>query len=49
MKMELPKKRIFNIFQIWSTGSRLSLASFLKTARGQFFCLENIDFEYGRL
>jgi hypothetical protein len=27
--MELPKKRIFNIFQIWSTGRRLSLASSL--------------------
>jgi hypothetical protein len=31
LKMELPKKYIF---QIWSTDSRLSLASSLKTARG---------------
>jgi hypothetical protein len=42
LKTELPKKHIFNIFQIWSIGRRLSLASSLKTASGQN--LENIDF-----
>jgi hypothetical protein len=44
LKMELPKKHIFNIFQIWSTGRRLSLAFSLKPLEGDIFCLENIDF-----
>jgi hypothetical protein len=38
------QKRIFNVFETWYTGRRLSVASFLKTIRWGFYCLESIDF-----
>jgi hypothetical protein len=44
LKMELPKKHIFNIFKFDKLAEDYHLLLSSKPLKGDIFCLENIDF-----